>query len=64
MPLEPGSAVPSVPVQQLVEGEVQQIDLSAYSTGKTIILISLPGAFTPPCSENHLPGYFAQAQAL
>ncbi len=24
---------------------------------KRIILVSVPGAFTPTCSENHLPGY-------
>ena len=25
--------------------------------GKRIVLFALPGAFTPACSENHLPGY-------
>jgi len=25
--------------------------------GKKVILIGLPGAFTPTCSMNHLPGY-------
>lgn len=26
-------------------------------SGKRIVLFALPGAFTPACSENHLPGY-------
>lgn len=25
--------------------------------GKTVVLFALPGAFTPACSDNHLPGY-------
>lgn len=25
--------------------------------GKRIVVVGLPGAFTPACSENHLPGY-------
>jgi peroxiredoxin len=26
-------------------------------TGKQVVLFALPGAFTPACSETHLPGY-------
>lgn len=26
-------------------------------TGKQVVLFALPGAFTPACSESHLPGY-------
>ena len=32
--------------------------------GKTVVLFSVPGAFTPTCSAKHLPGYVEQAQAL
>merc|ERR1712217_500239 len=32
--------------------------------GKKGILFAVPGAFTPTCSETHLPGYIADAEAL
>jgi len=32
--------------------------------GKKIILLALPGAFTPTCSSTHLPGYEANYQAI
>lgn len=32
--------------------------------GKRVVLFALPGAFTPACSESHLPGYEAQYDAL
>ena len=32
--------------------------------GKKIVIFGLPGAFTPTCSVQHVPGYVAQADAL
>lgn len=32
--------------------------------GKTVVLIGLPGAFTPTCSDNHLPGFDHLAQTM
>lgn len=32
--------------------------------GKKVVLVSVPGAFTPTCSMNHLPGFVEQAEAL
>jgi peroxiredoxin len=35
----------------------QDITTNDIFKGKKIVLFSLPGAFTPVCSSNHLPGY-------
>ena len=32
--------------------------------GKKVVLFSLPGAFTPTCSNNHVPGFRDNADAL
>lgn len=32
--------------------------------GKKVILFSVPGAFTPTCSNQHLPGYIKNAAAI
>lgn len=32
--------------------------------GKTVALFGVPGAFTPTCTNNHLPGYLEHLEAL
>jgi glutaredoxin/glutathione-dependent peroxiredoxin len=62
--MEIGSTLPNTPVQQLVDGEVLQINLAEFSAGKTVLLVSLPGAFTPTCSDDHVPGYLSNIGAF
>ena len=40
------------------------VDTTKASAGKTIALFALPGAFTPTCSAQHVPGYVEQFEAL
>lgn len=42
-------------------GAISSDDLFA---GKKVVLVSVPGAFTPTCSAQHLPGFVQQAAEL
>ena len=33
-------------------------------SGKKVVLFSVPGAFTPTCSREHLPGFVEHADAI
>lgn len=40
------------------------VDTRAYFSGRKVVLFSVPGAFTPTCSNEHLPGYIQHAEAF
>ncbi|QBY04290.1 glutathione peroxidase [Thalassotalea sp. HSM 43] len=52
-----GSTVPSVNFKTRVNDEWKTISSDDLFKGKTVIVFSLPGAFTPTCSSTHLPRY-------
>jgi peroxiredoxin len=35
----------------------QPVEVQSAVAGKTIVIVAVPGAFTPTCSEQHLPGF-------
>ena len=41
-----------------------QVKLSEFCAGKKVVFLGVPGAFTPGCSNTHLPGYVAKADAI
>ncbi len=56
MAIEPGQKLPET-VLQIIRTGVEQIDTHAIFDGKRVVMFGVPGAFTPTCSERHLPGY-------
>jgi len=56
MTIQAGDRLPEVPLQQINNG-VQTIDTLTLFDGKKVVLFAVPGAFTPTCSEKHLPGF-------
>ncbi|KAL2359997.1 Peroxiredoxin Asp f3 [Blastomyces dermatitidis] len=45
-------------------GIPQTYDASKEWADKKVVLFAVPGAFTPSCSENHLPGYIKNQQSM
>lgn len=52
-----GEKVPSVVFRTRADGEWLDVSSDQLFKGRTVVLFSLPGAFTPTCSSTHLPRY-------
>ena len=58
-----GDRIPSATLNYLRDG-VQEIRSEDLFAGKTVLLFAVPGAFTPTCSDKHLPGYITRLEAF
>ena len=56
MSIQPGDRIPEAVLQHVEDG-VKKIDTRSVFDGKKVVLFAVPGAFTPTCSERHLPGF-------
>jgi peroxiredoxin (alkyl hydroperoxide reductase subunit C) len=64
MTIKRGDRLPSMKVMLATpEGPVES-STDALFGGRKAILFAVPGAFTPTCSEKHLPSYLEQRDAL
>jgi peroxiredoxin len=64
MAIKSGDTMPSGVFKTMVDGKPSEISTDALFRGKTVVLFSVPGAFTPTCDARHLPGYVQHADAL
>ncbi|WP_449448081.1 redoxin family protein [Thermomonas brevis] len=56
MSIQPGDSIPEA-ILQYIEDGVHKIDTLTLFGDKKMVLFAVPGAFTPTCSERHLPGF-------
>ena len=59
-----GDRLPSVMFKQLGAEGPADVSSDELFSGKSVALFGLPGAFTPVCSAQHLPGFVEKADAL
>ena len=62
--IQVGSTLPEVDFSLLEDGEVTNPGTNELFTGKRVVMFAVPGAFTPTCSQAHLPGYVALADKI
>ena len=69
--IQVGDKLPAANLNEFVEVEgdgcsigPNSFDVAKASSGKTIALFALPGAYTPTCSAKHVPGYVEKAADL
>ena len=56
MSIQAGEHIPEA-ILQYIDGGVQKVDTLALFEGRKLVLFAVPGAFTPTCSERHLPSF-------
>ena len=61
MPISEGEKIPAVTVKT---SDMKDITTEELFGGKKVVIFAVPGAFTPTCSEQHLPGYITHAEAI
>jgi len=59
-----GQRVPDVTFRTREEGEWVDLSTRDLFSGKTVVVFSLPGAFTPTCSASHLPRFEQLAEQI
>ena len=71
MTIQIGDRLPEGTLQEFIDVETEgcalgpnTFNVSDLVKGKTIAIFGLPGAFTPTCSAQHLPGYIQLADQL
>ena len=69
--LKVGDKLPAGTLHEFIEVEAEgcslgpnSFDVQQAAAGKTIAIFALPGAFTPTCSAQHVPGYVQKADEL
>jgi len=61
MAIKQGDKIPDVTVKTT---EMKDITTQELFGGKKVVLFAVPGAFTPTCSEQHVPGFVEHADAI
>lgn len=64
MAIQAGEAMPTGSFGVMTDSGPGTLTTDELFSGKKVVLVSVPGAFTPTCSINHLPGFVDQADAL
>ncbi|HIV78023.1 MAG TPA: peroxiredoxin [Candidatus Sphingomonas excrementigallinarum] len=64
MTIKVGDRLPATNLVKVTPEGPEQVSTTEYFAGRRVALFAVPGAFTPTCSAQHLPGFIAQAGAI
>ena len=64
MAIKVGDRLPETTFYVMGEGGPQPLKSGDFFKGRKIVLFAVPGAFTPTCSNNHLPGFIQHGDAI
>jgi peroxiredoxin len=64
MPISVGDNLPRLTLKTPGPNGPQDLDTAEFFGGKKVVLFAVPGAFTPTCSDNHLPSFVDHAHEI
>jgi peroxiredoxin len=64
MTIKAGDRIPSATLKHMTKDGPANVTTDEIFKGKTVVLFSVPGAFTPTCHAKHLPGFVQQFDKL
>jgi glutaredoxin/glutathione-dependent peroxiredoxin len=64
MTIKVGDHVPSSTFTVMGDGGPKPMTSDELFKGKKVVLFAVPGAFTPTCHKNHLPGFVKNLSAI
>ena len=64
MTISIGEKLPDATFKTMTADGAKDLTTEQIFAGKKVVLFGVPGAFTPTCSNNHLPGYLENHDAI
>ena len=64
MTIKIGDKLPAADFAVMTADGQQKLATDVVFAGRKVVLFAVPGAFTPTCSMNHLPGFVAAAEQI
>jgi len=64
MAIAKGDRLPQATFKQVTAEGMKDVTTGDYFGGRKVVLFGVPGAFTPTCSNNHLPGFVENRDAI
>lgn len=64
MAIAVGQRIPPARLAEIRNGQIFEVGTEELFSGRRAVMIGVPGAFTPVCTEKHLPDFVAGAETL
>ncbi|MFD9899724.1 peroxiredoxin [Mesorhizobium sp. UC22_110] len=64
MTIAVGEKLPEATFKTMTDDGAKALSAADVFSGKKVVLFGVPGAFTPTCNNNHLPGYLENRDAI
>ena len=64
MTIQVGDKIPEVTLKWLTDSGMAEVNTGDLFKGRKVVLFSVPGAYTPTCSKEHLPGFISRADEI